>query len=199
MSDEWFNVNPRLVRLWPDDLSLRLVAREVTDWDDPAAPEDQRELRNLVIGMGTMMYAMGGAGLAAPQVGVQRRVIVLKENAIKPRSKGRRPTQRVGAYALVNPRILERLDGEEEDLEGCLSVPGVQVVVSRAVRVVVEHESTYGETLQVEMRGFEARVTQHEIDHLDGKLIIDYLEPRDRRLAVAEMVEMRERAAALAL
>lgn len=189
---EWFRGQQFEVRVWPDDLSLRLVAREVVDWDDPAAPEDQRELRRLVVGMGTTMYATGGAGLAAPQVGVQRRVVVLKEQKVKGGPAGRKPSRMVGAFALVNPRVVERLDGEDEDLEGCLSLPGVRVVVPRSVRVVVEHESTYGETLLVEMRGLEARVAQHEIDHLDGKLIVDYLGLADRRAVVAEMVRMRE-------
>lgn len=178
--------NPWQIRTWPGDPSLRLVAHAVTDFDAPDAPADRQELRDLIEHMGTVMVENGGAGLAAPQVGVRRRVIVLADD--RPQKKGR-----VSCFALVNPRVVSASEEEAEEDEGCLSLPGLRVAVDRPVTIRVEHEDVYGETMLVDTFGEEARVIQHEIDHLDGKLILDYLDPAERREAVLVLAMMAER------
>ncbi|MCD6583739.1 MAG: peptide deformylase [Candidatus Omnitrophica bacterium] len=106
------------------------------------------------------MRCFQGIGLAAPQVGLLKRLIVVDigEKEIK----------------LANPKILE-VKGEDALVEGCLSIPQAQVEVKRAYEVVVEGLNEKDELVQIKARGLLARVLQHEIDHLDGKLIIDYL------------------------
>jgi len=106
------------------------------------------------------MRRFQGIGLAAPQVGILKRLIVVDigEKEIK----------------LANPKILE-VKGEDKLVEGCLSIPGAQVEVKRAYEVVVEGLNEKGKLIQIKAKGLLARVLQHEIDHLDGKLIIDYL------------------------
>jgi peptide deformylase len=186
-----FNTNPWQIRTWPADPSLRLVANEITEFDDPKDKAADRELRDLVIRMGTAMNAMGGLGLAAPQVGVKRRLIVLKDDSPKTRPPNARPEKNMSCWAMCNPRILDQSEEVEEDDEGCLSLPGMRVAIWRSVAVIVESETTWGETLRVEAVGVEARVLQHEIDHLNGKLIVDYLEdPGDRRDAVTRLAMM---------
>ncbi len=106
------------------------------------------------------MRRFQGIGLAAPQVGILKRLIVVDigEEEIK----------------LANPKIL-KIKGEDKLVEGCLSIPGAQVEVKRAYEVVVEGLNEKDELIQIKAKGLLARVLQHEIDHLDGKLIIDYL------------------------
>lgn len=189
-----FNANPWQVRTWPNDPSLRLVANEVTDWDDPDSKPHEQQLRDLVMHMGTVMYEQGGIGLAAPQVGIKRRVIILKDDEPKQHPPNSKPEKRVSCYALCNPRIIDQSEDQEEDEEGCLSLPGMKVTIRRSVAVLVEHETTFGETARVEAVGVEARVILHEIDHLDGKLIVDYLEDAgDRRDAVTSLAMMEQR------
>lgn len=107
------------------------------------------------------MHANNGVGLAAPQVGVSKRVIVADIYDGDPPIK------------LVNPRIVER-SGHVNGLEGCLSVPNVYGDVERAEKVVVKGLNEKGKPVTIECTGLLARVFQHEIDHLDGKLFIDF-------------------------
>ncbi len=111
--------------------------------------------------MAETMYHARGVGLAAPQVGVPKRIIVLD-----PGGEERRLMQ------LINPLCRER-DGEVLGVEGCLSLPGVSGEVPRAERVVVEALDREGRPVRVEAEGLPARILQHEIDHLDGILIVD--------------------------
>ena len=106
------------------------------------------------------MRRFQGIGLAAPQVGILKRLIVV--------DIGR------GEIKLANPEIVE-VKGEDKLVEGCLSIPGAQVEVKRAYEVVVEGLNEENKLVQIKAKGLLARVLQHEIDHLDGKLIIDYL------------------------
>lgn len=124
-------------------------------------------LHELVRAMAETMYEENGVGLAAPQVGVDKRVIVFD---IEDR-----------LAALCNPVITEFSDETALDEEGCLSVPGVSVPVERAVRVVCTGQTIEGREITIEAEEFLARVLQHEIDHLNGVLILDRCDPETRK------------------
>ena len=127
--------------------------------------------------MTEVMRASHGVGLAAPQIGVSRRVLVY----------GMRDDDEV--HVLVNPELVERSDETEVESEGCLSLLGgeVTVPVERHERVVARGLDESGEPVEVEAAGLEARVIQHELDHLDGVLIIDRAPKEDRRAALREL------------
>lgn len=121
------------------------------------------ELKQLAEDMTETMYAAPGVGLAAPQVNVHQRLIVVDVSEDKN-----------GLMVLVNPQIIAR-EGEQEYEEGCLSVPGVYSKISRAARVRVKAQDLEGAPFEVEADGLLAVCLQHEIDHLDGKVFVDYL------------------------
>ena len=152
------------IRQYPDPV-LRLEAQQVQDFDD--------DLRQLVERMTRLMQDARGVGLAANQVGVLRRVFVIQaDDEEEPR-------------ALVNPSIAERSEESGEDDEGCLSMQGVVVSVERPVRVRLEASDEEGNPVELELEGLPARVAQHELDHLDGVLILDRTSSEDRREAMA--------------
>lgn len=141
-------------------------------------PASDRELPRLVKAMVRTMHDAPGVGLAATQVGVQKRVIVFDiDDAV---------------IALCNPVIVQRSDETELDDEGCLSLPGITVPVERAVSCVCEALDLKGTPVRLEFEGFPARVLQHETDHLDGILIIDRAAPDERRAALRRYREMDE-------
>jgi peptide deformylase len=156
------------VRQYPDPV-LRMRAREVDEHDEALAA--------LVERMERLMVEARGVGLAAPQLGILRRVLVYQTGEEEP------------VVALVNPRLLETSEETAVDDEGCLSLAAASVVVSveRPTAVVVEASSPAGEDLRVEAEGLEARVIQHEIDHLDGVLILDRTNAEQRRAALAQL------------
>jgi peptide deformylase len=147
------------------DPALRLRAGEVETFD--------RELERLVERMTALMQDASGVGLAGNQVGVLRRVVVVRPDPEEP------------ALALVNPRIVDRLDAVEVDDEGCLSLQGVLVPVERSLGVTVEARDVKGDEIRLQLEGLPARVLQHEIDHLDGVLILDRTTDDARREALA--------------
>jgi peptide deformylase len=152
------------IRQYPDPV-LRLQARQVEEFDG--------DLEQLVGRMTRLMRDARGVGLAANQVGVLRRVFVLQaDEDEEPR-------------ALVNPAIVERSDVEESDDEGCLSLQGVVVPVERSLGIRIEASDEKGEPVELELEGLAARVAQHEVDHLDGVLIVDRTTPEGRREALA--------------
>jgi peptide deformylase len=144
---------------------LRLEAREVEEFDD--------DLAQLVDRMKRLMQEARGVGLAANQVGILRRVFVIQLD------EDEEPE------ALVNPAIADRSDELEPDDEGCLSMQGVSVSVERSQRIRLEARDTHGEPVTLELEGLPARVAQHELDHLDGVLILDRTTDEDRREALA--------------
>lgn len=150
------------IRQWGDP-ALRLPAKPVEAFDD--------DLRRLVERMFTLMREAHGAGLAANQVGIVRRVYVFE-------------TEADGAHAVVNPVIVSRSDETETDSEGCLSLAEIRVPVERALSVTIEAKDEHGEDLRLELTGLGARVAQHEIDHLDGVLMLDRTDPESRRTAL---------------
>jgi peptide deformylase len=141
-----------------------------------ADPASDRGLRRLVESMANAMYDAPGVGLAATQVGVLKRVVVYDIDD--------------GLVAVCNPRIVSRSDEVELDDEGCLSLPGITVPVERACNVVCEGIDLDGRPVQIEGAGLLARVLLHEIDHLDGVLIIDRATPQDRKDALRRYHEL---------
>jgi len=131
----------------------------------PSVPVDQvdSDIARLIDDMAETMYQAPGIGLAAPQVNVHKRVIVVDVSE-----------ERNQLIALVNPQIVE-LEGEYEFEEGCLSVPGVYAPVSRARHIRVRALNRAGEEFELETDGLLAVCIQHEIDHLDGKVFVEYL------------------------
>ncbi len=137
---------------------------------EPLAAVDA-ETRRLIQDMFETMYEADGVGLAAPQVGVSQRIIVVDphEQDVKP-------------IGLVNPIIVEAARDVERGEEGCLSIPGLKDIVERPAAVVVEGMDVDGQPVHIEAEGLFARVLQHEIDHLDGVLFPDRLSPLKRNM-----------------
>ena len=156
------------IRQYPDP-ALRMQALEVDEADE-AVPD-------LVERMTRLMQEARGVGLAAPQVGVLRRVLIYQTDDEEP------------VVALVNPRLTGSSEERESVDEGCLSLGAATVVmpVERPVTVTVEATTPEGETVTVEAEGLEARVIQHELDHLDGVLILDRTTPEERRSALGQL------------
>ena len=156
------------IRQYPDPV-LRLAAKEVEDVDETVG--------GLVERMTKLMQEARGVGLAAPQIGVLRRVLVYQTDDESP------------LVALVNPRLTASSEEQETSEEGCLSLGAASVVVpvERALRVTVAASTPAGESVEIEAEGLEARVIQHELDHLDGVLIIDRTTPDERRGALAQL------------
>jgi len=155
---------PRRIRLYGDEI-LRKKAfpiQEITEVE-----------RKLAEDMLVAMYAApNGIGLAAPQVGVLKRLIVIDVNRNDPASR---------PLMLINPEI-ESLEGESIAEEGCLSIPDVTADIKRAEKAVVTALNMDGEEIRVEGEGFLARALQHEIDHLNGVLFIDHVSGLKRQL-----------------
>jgi peptide deformylase len=167
----------RHVRTLGDPI-LKTKARPVERFDD--------ELRDEVSRMAILMHDALGIGLAAPQVGISHRVLVYR---VEPDS----PT-----VALVNPEIEWSSRDEEISEEGCLSIPFVHVDVERPVAVLVRAHDERGDELVIEATGLEARVIQHEIDHLDGILILDRTTREQRKAAMRALREAEQAAAGVA-
>ena len=142
----------------------------------PSVGEFSDDLRALVERMIRLMDDANGVGLAGNQVGLLRRVLVYR-----PDREDAEPR------ALVNPVVVERSDETASDEEGCLSLGPLRVPVERNVRVSVEGQDENGEAVRVDAGDLEARILQHEIDHLDGVLIIDRTTPEARREALAAL------------
>jgi peptide deformylase len=157
-----------LVRQYPDPV-LRMKANEVDDFDE--------SVTGLVERMTLLMDEARGVGLAAPQLGVLRRILVYRKAEEGP------------VVALVNPRVVSTGEEVEAADEGCLSLGAATVVVEveRPTALKIEASSPEGEPISIEAEGLEARVIQHELDHLDGVLIIDRTTPEQRRAALAQL------------
>ena len=142
------------------DPRLLRVAQPVRAFDTP-------ELRTLIADMQDTMAAANGAGLAAPQIGVDLQLVIFGTDAPNPRYPDAPPVPRT---VLLNPVITPLGDEEEEGWEGCLSVPGLRAVVPRWRRIRYSGYDPRGQHIEREADGFHARVVQHECDHLIGKL-----------------------------
>jgi peptide deformylase len=156
------------VRQYPDAV-LRMRAKEVEEFDEPLGALVERMIR--------LMQEARGVGLAAPQIGITRRVLVFQTAEDEP------------AVGLVNPRVTAESEERTTEDEGCLSLGAATVVVpvERPATVTVEASSPGGEPLSIQAEGLEARVIQHEIDHLEGVLTIDRTTPEARRDALERL------------
>jgi peptide deformylase len=178
-------VEPEPPALDPETAARRAAAlAQVRQFGDPvlkakAVPVERfdDQLRAEVARMAGVMGDAIGVGLAATQLGVMHRVLVYKvgEDGL--------------LAALVNPELEWAGDDAEEAEEGCLSLPGVHVDVERPVRVRVRARDEHGDKLVIEASGLEARVIQHEMDHLDGVLILDRIPRAARKEAMRELRE----------
>lgn len=163
------------VRAFPDPV-LKTRAAEVEVVDD--------EVRKVLADMAETMYRYNGIGLAAPQVGLSRRLIVLDVPGEDDEHPG------PGLLYCVNPRILSR-EGAVSMVEGCLSFPGLEIEVKRAGRVRVAFLDGQGVERTLDADGLLAICFQHEIDHLDGIVFTDRLGPVSRRFALRDYEKMR--------
>jgi peptide deformylase len=151
------------------DPVLRTRARPVDRFDEALHDQVRR--------MGQLMSDALGVGLAATQLGVLNRVLVYRVH------------QQAPVVALINPRI--EWAGREEEImeEGCLSLPSVHVDVERSVHIRVTAQDEHGDPLTIEASGLEARVIQHETDHLDGVLVLDRVSRQQRKEAMRALRE----------
>ena len=173
----------REVRIWPDP-ALKEIAEPVDEVSD--------EVRALVRDLWDTMYQENGIGLAATQIAVPRRVLVID---LDPRGESQADEELAeelaawgftGPTAFINPTIVSG-DGTIVFEEGCLSVPGISEEVTRKERVVVEALNEQGEPFRLEANGLFAVAIQHENDHLDGKVFVEYLSKLKRDLIRRKM------------
>jgi peptide deformylase len=160
------------IRIHPDPV-LRQVALPVEVFDEA--------LTALARGMAAAMHESRGLGLAGPQVAVLKRIVVVSLDG----EPGREAV-------LVNPEYV-RTEGWEEGEEGCLSFPGIYVKIGRFADVVVRHRDLAGQVRQFQAQGLLARALQHEIDHLDGRLLVDRMSPVQRMAQRRNLRELERR------
>jgi peptide deformylase len=159
----------KLKIIYEGDPVLRKKAKPVKNFDD--------KLKELVRDMIKIMNESNGIGLAAPQVGISKRVIVVQ------------PYKEISAIALINPNIKPAGKEISTYQEGCLSVPGGQADIDRPAKVHVKAQTVDGEEIEFEADELLARVLQHEVDHLKGILFIDYLSESQRNSILKQMKE----------
>jgi peptide deformylase len=161
----------RAIRIYPDPV-LRVKCRAVTDFDD--------SLRTLVADLIETMHAAPGIGLAASQVGIDLRVAVVDLSA------GEDPRQ---IHVFINPEIAQRR-GQETDVEGCLSLPGITDKVERPTFVRIKALDPEGSPFELEAEDWLARAICHELDHLDGVLFVDHLRGLRRERARRQLKKL---------
>ena len=167
---------PLPILIVPDPM-LRKTARAVT-------PDDAETVRSLIPAMFAAMYKAPGIGLAAPQVGSLLRVIVVDVA----------PDKIPAPFALVNPEVIAKSAEMATREEGCLSLPDQYAEVTRPARVTVRYQDEQGIRQEVEAEGLLAACLQHEIDHLNGVLFVDYLSSLKRNMLLRKLAkEQKER------
>ena len=154
------------------DLRLTTVAKDVENFDSA--------LKKLVENMTETMYSANGIGLAATQVNVHKRLLVLdiSDEQDQPR-------------VYINAEILDR-SGEQVHEEGCLSVPGIYASVKRAENIIIRAQDVEGNIFEEQLEGLHAVCIQHEMDHLIGKLFVDYLSPLKRNMVRKKLEKQRK-------
>ena len=156
------------------DTRLTTVAVDVESFDEA--------LKKLVQDMTETMYSASGIGLAATQVNVHKRLLVLDVSEIQDQPR-----------VYVNPQIISQ-SGEQIHEEGCLSVPGIYANVKRAEMITVRAQDTDGIAFEEQMEGLHAVCVQHEMDHLVGRLFVDYLSPLKRNMVKRKLEKQRKAA-----
>jgi peptide deformylase len=150
------------------DHFLRRQSEQITQFNT--------NLRKLINDMTDVMHREDGIGLAAPQIGIDKRIIVIDISSIEKEEKPR---------VFINPKIIQS-SGESTVEEGCLSIPGVREDVARPEHIQLTYQNDEGELSTEEYDGWLARVLQHEIDHLDGILFVDHITPLKRQMLVQQ-------------
>ena len=156
---------------------LRRAAAPVEAFDE--------ELEKTVAAMFELMFQSRGVGLAAPQVGLKKRILVLNDESD--------PKKTELNLVLINPKIVGRTGKRGKAEEGCLSFPGIYAEVERPERCTVEAADLSGKRTTVEYDGFRSRIIQHEYDHLEGVLLVDRMSPADKLRNKAELQELVDR------
>ncbi len=164
------------------NLFIRLYGDNVLRKKAAPVSKVTSETRELVSQMTDIMHDNNGAGLAAPQVGISERIIVA--------DIGEKP------LAIINPEIISK-EGEDVGEEGCLSIPGITVEVKRAQKALVIGLNIYGETIKIKAANLMARVLQHEVDHLNGTLIIDYADTQKKEKIKGKLKKLKKNSAKL--
>lgn len=162
------------VLVYPDPI-LRRGGKAITTFD--------AELRQLADRMMEAMYEEGGVGLAAPQVGVSLKLLVLNPSGDK--------KDRSGERVLCNPKITKKKEREFGE-EGCLSFPGIQADVERWIAITVTYQDLDGKEQVLQTDGWLARIVQHELDHLDGVLFVDRLTAADKLRVKAQLLQLED-------
>lgn len=159
---------------------LRQLAETVSDFD-------AAETRRIMIALQDTLAGTQGVGIAAPQIGASKRIIIVAS----------RPTQRY-PYAplmvptvMINPSYQALSDQREKDWEGCLSIPSIRALVPRYKDIMVSYSNPEGEVSAIRLEGFIARVFQHELDHLDGKVYLDRVEDNGDIYSESEYLKLR--------
>ncbi len=163
------------VTLYPEPV-LRRTAEPVEVFDEA--------LQATIEAMFARMFASHGVGLAAPQVGLRQRILVMNQEGD--------PEQPELNLVLVNPKITDRSGDKTLMEEGCLSFPNIFAEVARPENCTVEAQDANGDPVKLELTGFKSRVLQHEYDHLEGVLLVDRMSPADRlrnKTALENMIE----------
>ena len=163
------------ILIYPE-LVLRKHARPVT-------PADADEVRRLVPSMFTTMYKAPGIGLAANQIGSLLRVIVVDVA----------PKDEQNPITLINPEIIAKSDETATQEEGCLSIPELYAEVTRPARVKVRYQDVQGVKKEIEAEGLLSACLQHEIDHLNGVLFVDYLSTLKRNMLLRKLAKAQKR------
>jgi peptide deformylase len=162
------------VLIYPDPV-LRRGGQPITTFD--------ADLRELSERMFEAMYEEGGVGLAAPQVGIEQKLLVLNPSGDK--------KDRSGERVLCNPRVVRKKQREYGE-EGCLSFPGIQAEVERWIGITVVYQDLDGVEQELRCDGWLARIVQHEIDHLEGVFFVDRLTPTEKMRVKARLLELEQ-------
>ena len=156
-------------------LEVRILGDPVLREKAVPVTEVSETTKQLIRDMFETMYAEEGVGLAAPQVGISERIIVIDAQQ-----------DDLPAFALINPEIVEMSKETEKGEEGCLSIPGLRDIVERSYRVAVRGTTPEGEARELDLIGLPARIIQHEVDHLDGILFFDRLSALKRKMLLSK-------------
>ncbi|MCA9388837.1 peptide deformylase [Candidatus Berkelbacteria bacterium] len=157
------------------ELKIKLFPAPVLTQKTNKIDEITPAIQELIKSMTNAMRKARGVGLAAPQVGESLRLAMIEH-----RAEENDEFEDIPLQILVNPKIISFSRETDTEKEGCLSIPGIEVPVKRARKIKVKALDENGEKIQFRATGFKARIIQHELDHLDGKLILDYATDKEK-------------------